>query len=277
VELSAALGLYRQRVAGVSDRRDASSIFTAWMGPPDDSQLESIHAQASWQQTLGAGLSYSVDGYYRRMHRLPVTTWSASARFSPELSLADGRSRGADARVEYRRGPFYLFGGYGYGWTEYDSEQAGFGVWYGEPVLSFHPPHDRRHQGNVISSLRLGRYTLAARGEFGSGLPFTRPIGFDEMFNFRGDLPSVRQRYGETRVLLDRPYGGRLPSTHRLDLSMERLFDLGAYEMQLQAGVINVYDQRNIFYYDVFTNRRIDQLPVAPYLSLKLQPRAGAR
>lgn len=274
-ELSAAAGLYRQRIAGISDRRDASSVFTAWMEPPADSELEALHAQGSWQQALAAGLSYSVDAYYRRLRRLPVTTWSNAARFSPELSLADGTSHGADVRLEYRRGPFYGFAAYGYGWTRYASEQEGFGTWYGEPVMSFHPPHDRRHQANALSSLRLGRYTMAARWELGSGLPFTRPIGFDETFNYRAALPNVRGNFGDTRVLLDRPYGGRLPATHRLDLSLERPVTVRSREIQIQAGVINAYGQRNIFYYDVFTNRRIDQLPFAPYLSLKLQPRAG--
>jgi hypothetical protein len=274
-ELSGALGLYQQRIAGISDRRDASSIFTAWMGPTDDAKLEAIHAQASWQQTLGAGLSWSVDGYYRRMRHLPVTTWSTTARFSPDLSLASGRSHGADARLEIRRGPFYAFGGYGYGWTEYESSQEAFGVWFGEPVQRFHPPHDRRHQANALASLRLGPYAFAARWDFGSGFPFTRPIGFDEQLDFRGNLPNVRGRYGETRVLLDSPYGGRLPSVHRLDVSAERLVRLRSYELQLQAGVINAYDQSNIFYYDLFTNQRVDQLPFAPYLSLRLQPRAG--
>ena len=275
-ELSGVVGLYEQRIAGISDRRDASSIFTAWMGPSDDAKLQAIHAQASWQQSLGGGVSWSVDGYYRRMRHLPVTTWSDVARFSPDLSLADGRGHGADARVEIRRGPVYAFAGYGYGWTEYESAQEAFGVWYGEPVLSFHPPHDRRHQANALASLRLGPYTAAARWDYGSGFPFTRPIGFDEQLDFRGNLPHVRGSYGETRVLLDRPYGGRLPAVHRLDLSVDRRVKVRAYEMRLQAGVINAYDQRNIFYYDVFTNQRIDQLPFAPYLSVSLQPGAAA-
>ena len=275
-ELSGAVGLYGQRIAGISDRRDASSVFTAWMGPPADSELEATHAQLSWQQSLAAGLSYSVDGYYRRMRHLPVTTWGTAARFSPELSLADGRAHGADARVEYRRGPFYGFAGYGYGWTEYESAQEAFGVWYGEPVQSFHPPHDRRHQANALASLRLGPYTVGARWELGTGLPFTRPVGFDETFDLRGVLPNVRGQFGETRVLLDRPYGGRLPSTHRLDVSVERVVNVRSQEVQLQAGIINAYGQRNIFYYDVFANRRIDQMPFAPYLSVQLQPRPEA-
>jgi hypothetical protein len=276
-ELSGAVGLYEQRVAGVSDRRDASSVFTAWMAPPDNSKLRAIHAQASWQQNLGAGFSWSVDGYYRRMHHLPVTTWSTVARFTPDLSLADGRAHGADARVEVRRGPFYGFGGYSYGWTQYRSEQEGFGVWFGDPVQLFHPPHDRRHQANALASLRLRPFTLTTRWEYGSGFPFTRPIGFDELFDFRGALPNVRGSYGETRVLLGRPYTGRLPPAHRLDVSMERLVNVRSHEVQLQAGVINAYNHRNIFYYDVFTNRRIDQLPFAPYLSVRLQPQSTTR
>jgi hypothetical protein len=276
-EMSGAVGLYGQRLVGISDRRDASSVFTAWVRPPDDSRTEAIHAQTSWQQSIGGGFSWSIDGYYRRIYNVPVSTWSTIATFTPELSLADGRVHGADGRVEYRRGPFYGFGAYGYSWTEYQSAQEDFGVWFGEPVQFYQPPHDRRHQVNALASLGLGRYTFAARWDYGSGFPFTRPIGFDELFDFRTDLPNVRGRYGETRLLLDRPYNGRLPPTHRLDISAERIFDIRSRQLQVQAGVINVYNQTNIFYYDVFTNRRIDQLPFAPYASVRLQPQSSIR
>jgi hypothetical protein len=276
-ELSGAVGLYGQRLAGVSDRRDAASVFTAWIGPPEDSRIEAIHAQASWQQSLGTGFSWSIDGYIRRMSSLPVSTWSTIARFTPELSLANGRAHGGDVRVQYRQGPFYFLGGYSYSWTKYESAQEDFGVWFGEPVQSFHPPHDRRHQANVLASLALGPYTFATRWEFGSGFPFTQPIGFDEVFDFRTELPGVTRRYGETRLLLERPYNGRLPPTHRLDVSVERVIELGSRQLKLEAGVINAYGQSNIFFYDVFTNRRIDQLPFAPYVTVGLEPRAGAR
>jgi hypothetical protein len=277
-ELSGALGVYEQRLSGITDRRDASSVFTAWVRPVEEAKIEALHAQMSWQQGIGPHFSWSLDGYYRRLQNLPVSTWSTIATFTPDLSLADGRVHGADARVEYRRGPLYAFAAYGYSWTEYASAQDDFGVWFGEPVVSYHPPHDRRHQANALASLELGRYTVSARWEFGSGFPFTQPIGFDELFDFRTDLPSVRGRYGDTRLLLDRPYNARLPATHRLDVSAERSFDIRGRQIELQAGVINAYNQTNIFYYDVFTNRRVDQLPFAPYASVRFRPRAtGAR
>jgi hypothetical protein len=278
-ELSGAWGRYEQRLAGIADRRDASSIFTAWLRTPSESEMRALHAQASWQQRVGASFTYSLDGHYRRMHDLPVSTWSTIARFTPDLSLADGRSYGGDARMEYRRGSLYLFGAYAYSWTEYSSAQADFGVWFGEPVQSFHPPHDRRHQVSTLASVRLGRYDLAARWELGSGFPFTQPLGFDDVIRFPPvgtQLPSVTRTLGETRLLLDRPYNGRMPATHRLDVSVKRAVSIGSQQLELQAGVINAYDQANIFYYDVFTNRRIDQLPLAPYLSVKLQPRAAS-
>jgi len=42
---------------------------------------------------------------------------------------------------------------------------------------------------------------------------------------------------------------------------------------QLQAGAINAYDRTNIFYYDLFTQRRVDQLPLAPYAAITLRSR----
>ncbi len=279
-ELSGAVGLYEQRLSGISDRRDASSIFTAWVRTPSGARMKSIHAQASWEQSLAAGLSYAVDGYFRRMYDLTVSTWSPLARFAPELSLANGRSHGAEARVEFRRGPLHLFGGYAYSRTEYRAEQESFGSWFGEPVVVYQPSHDRRHQATALASLELGRFTLASHWEYGSGFPFTRPVGFDELIDFRTDdapLPPLTETFGETRLLLDRPYNGRLPPTHRLDLSVTRPVEVGSGELELQAGVINAYDQTNIFYYDVFAQRRVDQLPVTPYLSVKFQLPAGTR
>lgn len=273
-ELNAAVGLYEQRLSGISDRRDASSIFTAWVRTPPDTEMRALHAQASWEQSLGAGFSWSIDGYYRRMYELPIATWSTIARFAPELAQAGGRGHGADARLEFRRGPLYLFGGYAWGWTEYHTEQDDFGVWFGEPVQSYQPPHDRRHQATATASIELGRLSLAAHWEYGSGFPFTRPIGFDELIDFRTDstaLPPLTGTFGETRLLLDRPYNASLPATHRLDLSARLPVDVGSQVLELQAGVINLYDRNNLFYYDVFANRRIDQLPFTPYISVKLQ------
>ena len=268
-----ALGLYRQYVVGVSDMRDVSSVFVAWMEAPNGEPLQSLQGMLGWQQSLGRGFRWSVDGYYKRMTAIPVTVWSAVAQFTTQLGRADGETWGADVRVEYSRPHFSAIVTYGYSWTLYEVSQREVTAWYGDSVQSYHPPHDRRHQINAVLSLDLGAFTASARWLFGSGLPFTRPIGFDESFDFTRWMHDVKTTIGTPRVLLDKPFTGRLPWVHRLDLSLTRTFDVSFGQIVVQAGVINAYDRRNMFYYDLFTGRRLDQLPLAPYASLTLRYR----
>jgi hypothetical protein len=178
---------------------------------------------------------------------------------------------GADVRVEYSSRHFSGFLGYGYSWTLYETSQRQFTTWFGEPVQSYHPPHDRRHQINAILNLYFGGFTASARWQLGSGLPFTRPIGFDEAFDFARELSQVKTTLGTTRLLLEKPFTGRLPWVHRLDLSLTRAFHVSFGQIVVQAGVVNAYGRQNMFYYDLFTGRRLDQLPLAPYASLTLR------
>ncbi len=269
--LHGAFGLYRQYVAGVSDMRDVSSVFVAWTGAPKGEPLKALQGMLGWQQPLGGGLRWSVDGYYKRLTGIPVTVWSAVAQFTTQLGRADGETWGADARVEYSSPRFRGLLGYGYSWTLYEVSQREFSNWFGEPVQRYHPPHDRRHQINALLSLNLGDFTASARWQLGSGLPFTRPIGFDEGFDFDRELPQVKTTLGTTRLLLDKPFTGRLPVVHRLDVSLNRTFYMSFGQIVVQAGVINAYDRRNMFYYDLFTGRRLDQLPLLPYASVTLR------
>ena len=271
--LEGALGVYRQNLVGISDLRDVSSVFVAWMKAPNGEPLEALQGMLGWQQPLGGGLRWSVDGYYKRLTGIPATVWSAVAQFTTRLGRADGKTLGADVRVEYSSPHLSAFLGYGYSWTLYEASQREFTTWFAEPVQSYHPAHDRRHQINTILSLDLGDFTASARWQFGSGLPFTRPIGFDEAVDFARDLYKVETTLGTTRILLDKPFTGRLPLVHRLDLSLSRAFDVSFGQIHVQAGVINAYDRRNMFYYDLFTGRRLDQLPLAPYASVTLRSR----
>jgi hypothetical protein len=273
-ELNLSFGRYTQYLVGLSDTRDASSVFTAWLAePPGGARSESLHGLAGWRQSLGFGFFTSVEGYVRRYQNLPVTVWSTLAEFTTDLAVADGYTYGADIRLEYNRFPVYAFAGYGYSITEYESAQDHFGIWFGEPVQRYHPPHDRRHQVNGLFSVMFGNYTVSLRWELGTGLPYTRPIGFDEIFFYNDRLPDLKREVGTTRVILEKPYEHRTPVYHRFDLSAERVIQFDSTQITMQIGAINLYDRANIFYYDVYTHRRVDQLPFAPYVSLKLEKR----
>ena len=107
------------------------------------------------------------------------------------------------------------------------------------------------------------------RWEFGSGLPFSRAIGFDG-FALIDDIEKASDIAGIRRVIYERPYNAVLPTYHRLDISLARTFSLGPADVTLQGSVINTYDRRNLFYLDIFTLRRVDQLPLVPSFGLKV-------
>lgn len=271
-ELSFAAGIYRQLLTGVNDKRDAGSIFRAWMPvPTGNSQMKAIHGLLGWAQSIGGGFQLSAEGYYKQLENLPVPIWRTSSEFTTDLAQANGEVWGGDLRLEYNRRPIYAFLGYGYSRTRYETRQDHFNEWFGNPVQQYHPPHDRRHQVNAQLNIELGPYTAGLRLQLGTGLPFTRPLGFDETFEFEEKLPNIKDQFGSPRVVLDRHYGGRLPTYHRLDVSLKRTIEFSSAQLEIQAGAINSYDQVNIFYYDVYKHQRFDQLPLAPYLSIKLE------
>lgn len=275
-EVTAAVGLYHQDLTGVSDTRDPGSVFIAWTQPRDKKPMEALHVLLGWQQVLPSGLQWSIEGYYKRLQNVPVPAWQAIVQYNTTLAKASGNVYGLDSRIEYKRGPFYGFVGYGYGLVRYETAQANFEQWFGDPVQSYNPPHDRRHTVKALASWNIGGFTAGLQWDLGTGLPYTEPIGIDDAVSIY-DLGDVRDQKGTTRIILDRPYQGRMPAVHRLDVSLKRTFELGVGDFDVQIGAVNAYDRRNMFYYDIYTGRRLDQLPLVPYLSLQLKPHGAGR
>ncbi|TDI71134.1 MAG: TonB-dependent receptor [Bacteroidetes bacterium] len=268
---SAAWGLYHQEVIGLADRRDAGDVFTAWTVSPKESVPEAMHVIAGYQIRPVPALRFAMEGYYKKLSNLSIARWSAFPQFTTEFQSADGEVFGFDARVELNTGIFYGFVNYGHSKVEYVAKQSEIQYWFGTQELTFSPPHDRRHQVNALASFSLYGYKLGIRFQYGSGLPYSRAVGFDEFILLDGPT-DVFEEEGATRVLYGQPYDGRLPSYHRLDISLDKSFTfVGGTRLVLQAGVTNAYDRTNLFYVDLFTLRSLDQLPLIPSFGLKFE------
>lgn len=278
---SAAGGLYQQEVVGLSDRRDAANVFTAWTNIPrreDDENKNDVragrlarawHGIAGYRVRPNRWFELSVEGYYKELSNLFISEWTAFPRLTTRLQPATGHSYGAETRIELQADPFYGYINYGLSFTRYQARQASLQLWYGTEALDFRPPHDRRHQVNSLLGVTLYGFDLNLQWAFGSGRPFSRAIGFDG-FVLVDDIENVANSPGNRRVIYEKPYNGILPAYHRLDVSLERTFVFDAAELTLQGSLINAYNRRNIFYLNVFTLQRADQLPLVPSIGLKL-------
>ena len=270
-QVSAAGGLYRQEIVGLNDRRDATNIFTAWAGSPTGNLPKSIHALVGYRVAPKPWLRLSVEGFYKDLSSLFIAEWTAFPRFTTNLQEASGRALGLDLRLEIQRPSFYGFINYGLSSVEYEAMQESLAIWFGEETVNFRPPHDRRHQLNALMRFSLRGFDLSARWNFGSGLPYNQIRGFDGFILLDSPV-DVSEESGQSRVIYDRPFGGVLPSYHRLDVSVERVFQFRDDSfVTLQAGVINAYDHDNLFSLDLFTLRRSDQLPLIPTAGIKFE------
>lgn len=270
--LNLAWGLYKQPIVGIADFRDAGTAFTAYMPIPDDNRAQSAeHFMAGWHQPIGQFINMSIEGYYKRIKDVPVSVWSSVARFTTDLAYADGEVFGSDFRFNFNHRFFYGSVGYGFSWTEYTTAQDHFNTWFGEPVKDYNPPQDRRHQVTLQTGYERGLFKANISWVYGSGFPFTQAMGFDSFYRFEEHIPNVTDNYGTPRVLMEKAFRGRLPDFHRMDASVQQGFIWGPTRVNLQGGVLNAYNWNNIFYYDVFNQNKIMQLPLMPYLSIKFE------
>ncbi len=266
-EWSGAGGLYRQDIIGLNDRRDATNIFTAWTDTPFGTASRAVHGLLGYRVAPFSWLDLSIEGFFKDLDDLFIGEWTAFPRFTTRLQSAAGQTAGFDVRLELRRRHVYGFVNYGYSSTRYETEPAG-GVL---GSFTFRPPHDRRHQINVLALTELYGFEVSARWQYGSGLPFTPVEGFDGFILMDGAV-QVDQVPGFPRVIYESiPYRSELPTYHRLDLTIERTFSLSRRaELTMQVGVLNLYDRANLFALDLFTAQRTDQLPFVPVAGLRL-------
>lgn len=269
---TAAGGLYHQFVAGLTDERDAGSLFQVLEPTPfEDTPSRAIHAVVGWDQKLGAPLRLSVEGWYKDLEDLPVPRWTPIVRFNTNLARADGTAFGVDLSLQYRQGPVRLGATYGYGEVTYRAAKDRLGAWGDRSLVEYSPPYDLRHKLGLTASADTDWGSASVRWQYSSGLPFTSVYGFDTFLEVRGRRDRPFRSIGTPRTLFQEAYDSRLPPYHRLDVSLEREFSLGASSSVLvEGGAINAYDRANVFYVDIFTLDQVGQLSLIPYLAFEV-------
>jgi len=270
-KITAAGGVYQQLVDGISDERDAGSTFRAWLPTPGGQALRSTHAILGLDHQLASNLRFSLEGYHKRLRNIPVSKWTTLAVFNTDLALVDGRAYGGHVQLKYRTDALDLRASYGLGWVEYRAPRDVLNAWVESSTVQYPPPHDQRHKVTLVASADLGFVTASARWQYNSGRPFTRGYGTDNFLEIRGLRGLPRSERGNNRLLYEQQYNARLPAYHRLDLSLEREVRLSPLlDLTVEGGAINAYDRQNLFYLDLLTRERVDQLPVIPYVGLTL-------
>jgi hypothetical protein len=269
-------GLYAQNLISTVSERDIVNLFVGFLSGPEEriyepnSNIETshrlqkaVHGIAGLEIDLSDRLQLNIEPYIKKFGQLISLNRNKLNAQDPNFMTETGTAKGLDISARYESAEYYLWFSYSLGnVTRDDGEQV------------YPTNFDRRHNINFLGSFRFGNKLLwefGARWNFGSGFPFTLTQGFYGQYNFIDGLdtdyitgnPDLGIIYDDARN------SGRLPTYHRMDISLKRKFELGKYtSIEANASVTNLYDRDNIFYFDRVRYERVDQLPILPSLGL---------
>ncbi|RLD79485.1 MAG: hypothetical protein DRJ10_08775 [Bacteroidetes bacterium] len=126
--------------------------------------------------------------------------------------------------------------------------------------------NDQRHELKIVNMLKLKNWNFALSWIYGSGKPYTQPIGqyYVTLLNGKQKLISVPENKNSSR----------LPAFHSLDMSVNYNFRIGSGFAKVGLSIFNLYGRQNIKYrfYRIAeeTNSDLLQSPVYKVYDIKL-------
>ncbi|MCR9288831.1 MAG: TonB-dependent receptor [Bacteroidetes bacterium] len=270
-------GMYSQNLVSSVNELDVINLFQGFLAGPEeqvfdpfsnngkpDSRLQtSFHGVAGVEYDLLSNLELNVEGYYKGFTQLIQINRNKRINSDPNFTIETGDAYGLDVSMRYQTQKLFLWATYSLGFVNRDDGTQEY------PTI-----FDRRHNANILLTYSFGKdgaWEAAARWNGGTGFPFTLTQGFYEEFNFTdGITTDILSENGDLGVILDEDRnGGRLPSYHRMDLSLKRTFIFSKYSnLEAVVSVTNAYNRDNIFFVDRETFERVDQLPILPSVGL---------
>jgi len=261
--LQGAWGIYIQEVSTVSDEDEFISVFEPWIIIPDYIKVPTAtHYNAGLDFNISSGVTFSVEGYYKLLKHLPLVNNQKYLTSDRDIIEGKGESYGWEFLFNYGVEPFNITATYTLSWAYKESNG-----W------TYYPRYDTRHSANLLFELNLGSGWIASSVfNFSSGYPFTELIGYYDKY-YINNIHTSEINNGEFipyAVLGDRNLG-RLPYYHRLDLSLTKRLDLSLLKMELGVSAINVYDRKNIFYFNRNTGEVVNMLPFLLTGTIKIE------
>ncbi|MFW6331022.1 MAG: TonB-dependent receptor plug domain-containing protein, partial [Gemmatimonadota bacterium] len=282
--LKVATGRYTQVLHSLRDEEVPIGI-DVWVTAGDRAPVVvSDQLQVGWEQFLD-GWSGSVEAYYRTFDGV-IAVNPADDLNDPgdDFVTGDGTSWGADLVV--RREPRSERTVDGWIAVSFLRAERTFP----DPLdpeggmVTYPPIYDRRLDVDLVLRYPLpGGVEGGLRFNFGSGLPYTRPVGAYPYYSYEiGDGQLVPQNgqadEPQTAVVLGDRNGERYPAYHRLDLSFRKEYRRTWGSITPFLDVLNVYNRRDnvLFYFFDYAaeppvRTGISMLPILPTLGAEVR------
>ena len=262
-KLKLSYGRFTQNIITVNNEDDVISIFDAWIPIPENLRAEQAdHYVVGVDGNVLPTLSLSLQTYYKYYSSIVTYNRDKVDALDPDYVNSRGRAYGLETLVRYGIPFVDVYVAYTMSRTIVNAN--GF---------EYPPRHDRRHTLNFLTVFHPSTtFDVSVRWEFGSGFPFTETIGYYDRLQFENIFEGgFVGETGEPYSILGEKNATRLPAYHRLDMSLTYRFIVGPIKGSMGLHVINIYDRKNLFYFDRKTGQRIDMLSFFPSATLSLE------
>ena len=263
ISLKGAWGIYTQEMTTLTDDNEIISLFEPWIIVPGYLKTpRAIHYGFGIKDEISNNISLDLQGYYKILHDIPTLNEAKILPEQRDLIPSGGKSYGLEALLKYDIGRLGITASYSLSWAFKTVDS-----------LTYNPRYDTRHNLSLLGTVNLGDgWQFSATWIYNSGHPFTQILSFYEKFYF-DNLYNNDKYYGDYSPFIIQASKnlGILPQYHRLDVSLSKKFDLSILKVSLSASIINVYNRKNIFYYQRDTGKRVNMLPFLPTATIEVE------
>jgi hypothetical protein len=258
--LKLAIGRYAQFLHSLRDEELPIGIDVWVLSGARAPHQVSDQVQGGLEGFLG-GWYGSIEGYYRKFDGVATNNLADNPN-TPEDDLIGGRGRSYGVDVLVRREQGRVQGFLSASWLR--ARRTFPDPTTGEdppPEVTYPPIFDRRVDIDLVLRTMLPRnWELGARFNYGSGLPYTRPIGSYLYYEYHLINRGRREIHDNpdsavAAVLLGPRNRERYPPYHRLDMSLKKTMTYGWGQLVPYLQVINVYNRKNVLLYFFDYNR----------------------
>ena len=261
--LKGAWGIYTQDLITLTNENEVISLFEPWVITPNNLKpLEAIHYVGGLEYDAINNFTFSIEAYYKVLHNTAEQNDAKTLSTDPDFIQGSGVAYGSEYLARYFTPAIQATVSYSLSWI-----YKNINDW-----ISY-PKYDIRHSVTFNLNYNWGDdWQSSVSWFYNSGLPFTQIVGYYDKL-YLGNLFNLGGLYGNYipfTLLGDRNLG-RLPTYHRLDLSVSKKFRIYFSDVTISLNVLNVYNRKNIFYFDRKTGQRVNMLPVLPTATIKIE------
>jgi len=261
--IKGAWGIYTQDLITLTNEDEVISLFEPWVIVPDYLRpSESIHYILGLEFVSLSNLNFTIETYYKLIRNTSEQNDNKTTSSDPDFISGKGEAYGSEFLLRYQSPSIYASASYSLSWAYKEIND-----W-----ISY-PKYDSRHSVNLNLTVNFGSgWQSSISWFFNSGLPFTQIAGYyDKLYlNDLFNIGSLFGTYTPFTVLGDRNLG-RLPTYHRLDFGVSKKFTFYFTVISVSVNVLNVYDRKNIFYFDRETGKQVNMLPILPTATLRIE------